>query len=112
MLRNTLTANDKYPFRDLENLLSWNHLQLSFKPNIFSDFLIHFWILRQMLNILEKMMIAIGTLLRKLHSVKDLVRLLSKKHCFTTAFDSQHVKVSQTLVKSPCEHFHHVFPSL
>ena len=38
MLRNTLTANDKYPFRDLENLLSRNHLQLSFKPNIFSDF--------------------------------------------------------------------------
>ena len=39
MFRNTLTANDKYPFRDLQNLLSRTQLQLSFKPKTFSDFL-------------------------------------------------------------------------
>ena len=45
-------------------------------------------------------MIVIDTLLRKLQAVKDLVRLLSKKHSFRTPFDSQHVKGSQTLAKS------------
>ena len=45
-------------------------------------------------------MIFIATLLRNVQAVKDLVRLLSKKHCFRTPFDSQHVKVSHTLVKS------------
>ena len=42
----------------------------------------------------------IATLLRNLQTVKDLVRLLSKKHCFRTPFDSQHVKGFQTVVKS------------
>ena len=54
-------------------------------------------------------MIVIATLLRKLHAAKDLVRPLSKKQCFTTPFDSRHVKESQTLLKSGSEHFHHFF---
>ena len=45
-------------------------------------------------------MIVIATLLRNSEAVKDLFRLLSKKHCFRTPFDSEHVKESQTLVKS------------
>ena len=36
----------------------------------------------------------------KLQLVKDLVRPLSKKRRFTISFESQHVKASQTLVKS------------
>ena len=39
-------------------------------------------------------------LLRKLQTVNDLSRHLLKKHRFRTSFDSQHVKGSQTLVKS------------
>ena len=39
-------------------------------------------------------------LLWKLQALKDLVRPLSKKQCFTTLFDSQHVKECQTVVKS------------
>ena len=45
-------------------------------------------------------MIVIPTLFRKLETVNDLVRPLSKKHRFRTPFDSKHVKGSQTLVKS------------
>ena len=45
-------------------------------------------------------MIGVATLLGKLQGVKDFVRPLSKKHRFRTPFDSQHVKGSQTLVKS------------
>ena len=45
-------------------------------------------------------MIAIGTFFRKLRTVKDLVRPLSKRCRFRTPFDIQHVKGSQTVVKS------------
>ena len=45
-------------------------------------------------------MIIIATLFPKLPNIKDLVRTFSKKHRFRTPFDSEHVKVSQTLVKS------------
>ena len=59
-----------------------------------------FWNMHQILNILKKGMIVVAFLLRNLQAVNDLVRLLSKKHCFRRPFDSQHVKRSQTLVKS------------
>ena len=45
-------------------------------------------------------MIVIATLFPKLQTVKNVVRPLSKKHRSRTNFDSQHVKGSQTLVKS------------
>ena len=96
-----MTANDKYPFPDLENLLSPTQLQLSFKLKTFSNFFFCYFLnLHQILNILKKKMIVIATLLRKLQAVKDLVRPLSKKQSFRTSFDSQHVKESQTFVKS------------
>ena len=54
-----------------------------------------------------------ATLLRSLQAVKNLVNLLSKKkHCLGTPFGIQHVKGSQTLVKSAWERFHHIFTSL
>ena len=66
-------------------------MQLSLKQKTFSDFFCYFRNENQILNILKKKMIVIATLLRKLQAVKDLVRLLSKKHCFRTPFDYQHV---------------------
>ena len=57
-------------------------------------------------------MIVIATLLRTLQAVKGLVRPLSKKQCFTTPYDSEHVKSSQTLVKYAGEHFHHILSPL
>ena len=44
-------------------------------------------------------MIFIATLFRKLQTLKDLARPLSKKHRLRRHFDTQHVKVSQTLPK-------------
>ena len=75
------------------------------------DFLFHLWNLHQILNILKKKMLVIANVFPKLQTVKDLVRPLSKKRCSRTRFDSQHVKVSQLLVKSPWERFYHVFSS-
>ena len=54
-------------------------------------------------------MMVIVTLLRNLWAVTDLVILFSKKQCFRTPFDSQHVNGSQTLVNCASEHFHHIF---
>ena len=78
---------------------------------VFLNFLLHFWNLHQILNILKKRMIAIANVFPKLQTVKILLRALSKKRRFRTRFDSQHVKVSQILVKSPWGRFCHVFSS-
>ena len=56
-------------------------------------------------------MIVIATLFRKLQTVKELVRPLSKKHRLRRPFDNEHVKASQTLVKSGWENFHHILSS-
>ena len=48
----------------------------------------------------------------KLETVKNFLRTFSKKRRYTIRFDSQNVKASQMLGKSPCELFYHVFLSL
>ena len=50
-------------------------------------------------------MIVIPTLFPKFQTVKDLVRPISEKHRLRTTFDSEHVKLSEPLVKSSGEHF-------
>ena len=80
--------------------------------NIFPSFLFHLWNLYQILNFLKYKMIVIHNVFRILQTAKDLVRPLSKKRCLRTSFNSQHVKVSQTHVKSALEHFYHIFQSL
>ena len=109
---NTLTVDDKYPFRN------WKKLPSQFKCNYIKNekrslnFLFHFLNLHQILNILNNKMIVIDNVFPKLHTVKDLVRPLSKKRSFRILFDSQHVKGYQTLLKSSWEHFYHFFKSL
>ena len=44
-------------------------------------------------------MIVIPTLFRKIQTVNDVVKPLSKKQGFRTPFDIQHVKGSETLVE-------------
>ena len=47
----------------------------------------------------------------KFQTVKHFVRPLCKKRRFGTGFDSQDVKVTRMLAKSPWGHFYHVFSS-
>ena len=54
-------------------------------------------------------MIVIANVFRKLQTVKNLVRTLSKERCCRTHIASQHVKASQILAKSPWETFYYVF---
>ena len=42
MFRNTLSANDNYPFQDFGNLLSRIEMGFSLKTAIFSDFFVSF----------------------------------------------------------------------
>ena len=100
MFRNTLTANDKYHDRDVENLTSPIQVQLSLKKKTLSNSFVAYLESKSHLNISGKKMIVIATFFRKLQTVKDLVRPLSKKHRFRTPLDSQHAKRSQTLRKS------------
>ena len=51
---NTLTADGKYPVQGCGNLQLPIQMILSEKPNLFLNFLFHFWILYQILNILKK----------------------------------------------------------
>ena len=75
------------------------------------NFLFHFWNLHHILNVLKENMIVITNVFPKLQTAKNLLRPFSKKPCFRTRLDSQHVKASQILAKSPWEHFSHVFLS-
>ena len=86
---------------DCENLLSPIQMQLSLKPKIFYDSFVS--LLESTSNFKhfeKKKMIVIATLLRKLPILKDLVRPLSRKHRLRNFFENQHVKESQSLVKS------------
>ena len=71
----------------------------------------HLWNLLQISNIFKKTKIVIANVFPKLQTAKNFVRPLTKKRRFRISFDSQHVKVSQTLVKTSSEHFYNIFPS-
>ena len=95
--------------RTCDSLLKRNYIK---NEKLSLNFLFNLWSLHQLLNIFLKKKIVAAIAFPKLQTVKDLVRQLSKNRCFRTSFDSQHVKRSQTIVKSAWEHFYHIFPSL
>ena len=95
-----MTANDKYPVRDGENLKSPTQMQLSLKPKTLYHCFVLFLESSSNFKHSEKKMIVIATLFRRLQIMKDLERPLSKKHRFRPSLDSQLVKESQTYVKS------------
>ena len=102
---NTWAADFKYPVPDCENL------QFSFKCNylknkkLFMSILCHLWNLDQIWNIFKKMKIVIAQVFLKLNTVKDFVRSLTKKCRLITSLDSQHVEVSQILVRALLSYF-------
>ena len=56
MFANTLTADDKCSFRNMQNLC--NNFKRYYLKNgrLFLDFLLHFWNVNEMQNILKKRM--------------------------------------------------------
>ena len=87
-------------------------MELSQKRKRFFDFFVALLNLNPILKNLKKNMIVIALLLPKLETVKGLVRPLSKKRSFRTHFESQHLKGSQTLVKSVWGLFYQILSTL
>ena len=56
LFANTLTADDKYSWRNMQNILEQLQTLLSGKRKTFSDFLMHFWNVHEIYNILKKRM--------------------------------------------------------
>ena len=98
---NTLTADGKCPDEDWKSLQLPIQMQLSEKRKTFSQFLIHFSMLRKILNILKEKMIVIANMFPKLQTVKIFVRKLSQEHRFNTSFGSQYMKPWEILPKFP-----------
>ena len=78
----------------------------------FLNFLFHFSNLNPILNLSKKKMIVIALAFPKLQTVKDLVRTLSKNLRLRTLIEIQHMKESQTPVKSVWEHFYQILSTL
>ena len=84
-------------------------MQLSQKRKHFSEFLFHFWNLHLSVNVFRKRTIVIANVFPKLQAVEILLRPLFKNRRFHTRIESQHMKASKILAKSPGECFCHVF---
>ena len=78
------------------------------KKKLFLTFLFHFSNLDQILNIFKQKIMVVANVFPKLKTGKNLLGPFSKKRRFRTRFDSQHVKASQILAKSPWKRFYHV----
>ena len=69
---NTLTPDEKYSRRNMQ--IFWQHFQtsLSQKRNLFFDFLLHFWNVQEIENILQKKKSILAWLLPKLLPPKEM----------------------------------------
>ena len=67
---NTLTAGDKYPVWDCDNLQFPIQMQISWKKNFFRISLFNLWNLHQVLNNLEKKMMVTANVFVRLQTIK------------------------------------------
>ena len=88
--------------RNCNSQLKWYYLR---KDKLFFHFLVHLWILHEILNTLKEKMIVIANVFPKLQTVKSFVRKLSQEHRFRKGFGSQLVKALQMLAKIRWETF-------
>ena len=68
--------------------------------NFFSIFFLNFEIYTKFSTFLKKKMTLLANVFWKLRTSKNVVRLISKKRCFTVPFNKQHGQRAQTLFKS------------
>ena len=109
MFFNTLSADGKYPFQYCENLQLPIQMEVSKKRKSFSEFFVLLLEFISNFKHFETKMMVIANLFPKLQTVKNFATLLCKNLCFWTPLESEHVKVSRIIAKSPWECFYHVF---
>ena len=77
---------------------------------LFLHFLMKFWNVRKIHNILKKSMRVLAYLFPKLLFRKDVATEASRKSCFRTPFGNQRVKGFQTPLKVARDHYYPFFP--
>ena len=87
-------------------------MQLSQKQETFSPFLVHFWNLSDILNVLKKKMTLIGFFISEIKGFENVVRQMPKKSRFRRPFDKQHGRHAEALFKSASHDFYHIYWSL
>ena len=87
--------------QDIDNLHSQFKCNYLENEKLCLNFLFNFWNLNQILNVLKKRIIVIANVFPILQTAKNLLRTVSKEGRFRPGFDSQRLKASQILAKSP-----------
>ena len=100
MFRKTLTANDKYPVRDCENLSSPIQMNLSLNPKTFSNSFVHILESKSNFKHFEKKDDHHSYFISEIRDCQRLGQTTIKKHRFREPYDIQDVKGYQTLAKS------------
>ena len=77
---------------------------------LFLDFLLYFWNVHEIYNILEKRMSVLAWLFRKSLFPKEVATETSRKSCFRTPFGNQRVNGFQTPLKVVTHHYYPFFP--
>ena len=104
-----ITSIQFWIVRTCRSLLKSSYLK---NKKHFLGFLFHLWNLDQIWNVFKKKKIVIANVFPKLATVEGLVTPLTIQRRLQSSFDSQHVKLFKTLVKSSWDHFYHMFSSL
>ena len=77
---------------------------------LFLDFLLKFWNVREIYNILKKRMRVLAYLFSKLLFRKDVATETSRRSCFRTPFGNQRINGFQTPLKVATHYYYHFFP--
>ena len=77
---------------------------------LFLDFLLKFWNVREIYNILKKRMRVLAKLFPKLLFRKEVATETSRRSCFRTPFGNQPVNGFQTPLKIARHHYYPFFP--
>ena len=110
LFANTLTADDKYSYRNMQNFLQQLQTLLSQKRKTLSGFFNAFLKCHEIYNILKKRMNVIALLFPNLLSPKEVATETSRRSFFRTPFGNQRVNGFQTPLKVARHHYYPFFP--
>ena len=112
LLVNTLTANEKYPVFNRDNLTIPILMELSQKQKPFSVFFASFLKYRLNFEHFEKKHDTQSFCISEFANSENVVRYICKECHFRLPFDKQHGKRAQALLKSASQHLYHIHRSL
>ena len=104
LLGNRLTLDHMYSCHNWKKFMQHVQTPLCQKLQIFSESLLHFFNLHKILGNLKKKISFITSFFWRLLSPRNVVTWITENSCFGTAFESQPVHLSQTLLKSTPRH--------